>query len=69
MEAVKMIPAIGRDELRSLAGVIARRSLKATPEECVQVFASEAGQRVLELIEAERNKKAARALGGQRRSV
>lgn len=59
VEVVK-IPAMSQDIVESLASVIARRHLVATPEQCEKFYATEEGKRMLALIKKEREKRAAR---------
>lgn len=53
MEKVK-IPPMSDDIVACLAGVIARRNLVATPEQCEEFYSTETGKRMLAMIDAER---------------
>ena len=68
MEKVK-IPTMSDDIVACLAGVIARRSLVATPEQCEEFYSTETGKRMLAMIDAERKKRAARKPGGLERKT
>lgn len=63
------IPPMSGDIAASLAGVIARRNLTATPEQCAAFYSTDAGKRMLALLEAERTKRAARKPGGLERKT
>ena len=67
MNDIKTMPKIGAEDLRSLAGVIARRNLAAAPDQCADFYGTEQGKKMLALIEIARTKKAARKTGGKER--